>query len=838
MSFASKVLYTGDGVTKSFNVPMPYLSKTHVNVYVNEILQLNTMHYVWSNTSTILFNDPPGIDSAIEIKRWTSPGNTLVDFEDGSTLRAADLDTAYLHNYYLSQEYADSFNELINETLINIASGAGIVETETDAVIAALVNEMLNTAQASELRQRVDDIDTNAEAIITLGESLQVQINTLSNQLAADVFIQPDEPIPGVGGVPDPIAEGSRWYDTDDNNHPYIYTSGAWVSIEDPRIGVAQADISVLNVQMLEQNAAIVDERFVRANQFSAFSQRLGLIGSENASQSAFIIDLDTTQVDETTGETLGQRFSLLTTNDANNAADIVTEQTARISGDNANAADITALDVRLTTAEGDIVGNSSAVSVLQTDVGTNTADILTAQGNISTNASAITALESDIDLRSTVFHQSLAPTANNPGDIWFDTDDGKIYIWNGSSWVESENATIGANATAITGLTTQVDVLDGTVSSHTSSITTLNSQVSTLDGEMNTAQVDIVANTSAISTAEGDILTLEAKYGVTLDVNDYITGFAQHNDGKTGSFVILADKFAIADPGNPDLQPFIVSGNKIVMNGDVSINGNLLLNGSVVGAALVAGTIGSTQIGTNAISTTHISANAITATEIAANAVTAGKINVTTLAAIEADLGAITAGTIQLNNAGWIKGGQTAYNTGTGYFLGYESGYKFSIGSPTGDRLTWDGSLLTIVGDVKVGEYIKDTSETVATANTERTKSGTGRTKKKEFQVDRDGDVYLYYDYRCPNASYTNAQFYTYKNGTSLVDALSTGSVANYTSRQVTLNGLVEGDKIHVEISGGQWFSDGPEPGTGYIKNAQLRATVTIPGNSTVLLN
>ncbi len=169
---------------------------------------------------------------------------------------------------------------------------------------------------------------------------------------------------------------------------------------------------------------------------------------------------------------------------------------------------------------------------------------------------------------------------------------------------------------------------------------------------------------------------------------------------------------------------------------------------------------------------------------------------------------------------------------------MGYESGYKFSIGSPSGDRITWDGSLLTIVGDVKVGEYIKDTSETVATANTERTKTGTTRTKKKEFQVDRDGDVRLYYDYKCPQASYTNAQFYTYKNGSTLLDALSSGTVGTYTSRSVDCNNLVEGDKIHVEISGGQWFSDAPEPGTGYIKNAQLRATVTIPGNSTVLLN
>lgn len=49
----------------------------------------------------------------------------------------------------------------------------------------------------------------------------------------------------------------------------------------------------------------------------------------------------------------------------------------------------------------------------------------------------------------------------------------------------------------------------------------------------------------------------------------------------------------------------------------------------------------------------------------------------------------------------GHLRGGQTAYHTGIGYFLGYESGqYKFSIGDPSGNYITWDGSTLTIVGN------------------------------------------------------------------------------------------------------------------------------------------
>jgi len=59
-----------------------------------------------------------------------------------------------------------------------------------------------------------------------------------------------------------------------------------------------------------------------------------------------------------------------------------------------------------------------------------------------------------------------------------------------------------------------------------------------------------------------------------------------------------------------------------------------------------------------------------------------------------------ITGGGITLSGGGNIKGGQTAYNTGTGFFLGYsDSLYRFSIGNPTGDYLTYNGAGTLAVG-------------------------------------------------------------------------------------------------------------------------------------------
>ena len=51
----------------------------------------------------------------------------------------------------------------------------------------------------------------------------------------------------------------------------------------------------------------------------------------------------------------------------------------------------------------------------------------------------------------------------------------------------------------------------------------------------------------------------------------------------------------------------------------------------------------------------------------------------------------------------GFIRSGQTAFDTGTGFFLGAQSDGTpvFSVGSSTGKKITWNGTTLTIKGDL-----------------------------------------------------------------------------------------------------------------------------------------
>lgn len=95
---------------------------------------------------------------------------------------------------------------------------------------------------------------------------------------------------------------------------------------------------------------------------------------------------------------------------------------------------------------------------------------------------------------------------------------------------------------------------------------------------------------------------------------------------------------------------------------------------------------------------------------------VTAEAINVDNLSALSANMGDLTSGTITLDNTGHIKGGQTDYNTGEGFFLGYDTdAYKFSIGDPDNNKgITWDGEDFIVKGGT-IQNLVAESSNSIA---------------------------------------------------------------------------------------------------------------------------
>ena len=98
MPYAYQV-FTGNGSTTQYAIAFPYIRKEHVKVFVNFV----DTSFTFANDTTAQLSAAPGSGVRVEVRRITPANAPLVDYTDGSTLTAADLDTNALQQLYLDQ---------------------------------------------------------------------------------------------------------------------------------------------------------------------------------------------------------------------------------------------------------------------------------------------------------------------------------------------------------------------------------------------------------------------------------------------------------------------------------------------------------------------------------------------------------------------------------------------------------------------------------------------------------------------------------------------------------------------------------------------------------------
>jgi hypothetical protein len=96
--------YTGDGTTTQFPVAFGYIRREHVLATVAGA----SATFTFVNSTTIQMDAPPANGAVVRVYRQTPLTAPLVNFTDGSTLVAADLDTNALQSIYTQQELDDS----------------------------------------------------------------------------------------------------------------------------------------------------------------------------------------------------------------------------------------------------------------------------------------------------------------------------------------------------------------------------------------------------------------------------------------------------------------------------------------------------------------------------------------------------------------------------------------------------------------------------------------------------------------------------------------------------------------------------------------------------------
>ncbi|AZV02377.1 tail spike protein [Pectobacterium phage Q19] len=113
MATKTIVTYTLDGTRTDFDVPFDYLARKFVVVTLigaDRRVLVQTTDYRFATKSqistTIAHGSGDGY-TTIEIRRFTSASERLVDFADGSILRAFDLNVAQLQTIHIAEEARD-----------------------------------------------------------------------------------------------------------------------------------------------------------------------------------------------------------------------------------------------------------------------------------------------------------------------------------------------------------------------------------------------------------------------------------------------------------------------------------------------------------------------------------------------------------------------------------------------------------------------------------------------------------------------------------------------------------------------------------------------------------
>ena len=381
--------------------------------------------------------------------RDTSPTTPLQQYD-------VWIDTDDTNQMYVRNSANDGWVEARDGTLVTLVGTSSFTGTTISAAMA--------TAQAD-----VITVTTAQSATSTAVTNLTAVVDTKAKTFAQD-------------GIPTSTAVGDLWIDTNDNNKIYRaeavgadqITSGEWVALPPSTLQTfAQAGIPTsVNIGDLWVDTDD-DNKMYRA----------ASVGANEIAAGEWVA------VDDT---------RITTTSDA------LESLTTTVTGTGGHASQLASLNSSITTKARTFAQDGIPTSTAVGDIWIDTNDNNKIYRAASVGADQIVGGEWVVvgADTNTTFAQDTEPGSSGllTGDLWIDTDSdpaNKLYRWDGDSWESIEDARLTTSASAVSNLSTAVDLsgatsgkivaLESTVNNETSGVVATAGVVTNLTATVNT---------------------------------------------------------------------------------------------------------------------------------------------------------------------------------------------------------------------------------------------------------------------------------------------------------------------------------------------------------------
>lgn len=398
----SFVRYTGNGNTTAYSVPFSYRAQEDVTVTLNGVA---TTAFTYNGAGTqITFNTAPALNVAIEIRRTTSQGTKLVDYASGSVLTESDLDTDSDQAFFMAQEAIDDSGDVIKISATNFQWDAQNkrltnVADPTSAQDAATKN-WSETSMSSQLAQATTKA---SEAATSATNASSSETNAASSATAAAAS--------ATAAAASETAAGTS-------------ETNAGTSATQAGTSATAAANSASAAATSATNAASSESSVATNASNAAASASAAATSASNASTS------------ETNAGTSETNAGTSATNAASSATAAASSASAASTSETNAASSASAASTSATNA-GTSETNAAASATTASTQATNAATSATAAQTAQAAAEAAADNFDDTYLGA----KSSDPTVDNDGDalsagdLYFNTSDNNMKVYDGSSW-------------------------------------------------------------------------------------------------------------------------------------------------------------------------------------------------------------------------------------------------------------------------------------------------------------------------------------------------------------------------------------------------------------------